>query len=61
MTLDNNRQSWSTLGLSDQFARHLGVFAKGELGKLQYQVSINDAITNGLDNRTPPDFDTGTP
>jgi hypothetical protein len=53
MTLDNNRQSWSTLGLSDQFARHLGVFAKGELGKLQYQVSINDAITNGLDNRTP--------
>lgn len=53
MTLDNNRQSWSTIGLSDQFARHLGVFAKGKFGKLQYRVAINDAITNGLDTRTP--------
>lgn len=53
MTLDNNRQSWSTLGLTDQFARHLGIFAKGSFGKLQYRVSINDAITNNLDTRTP--------
>ncbi len=51
LTLDNNRQSWSTIGLSDQFANHLGVFAKGNFGKLQYRVAINDAITNGLDNR----------
>lgn len=53
MTLDNNRQSWATIGLSDQFARHVGVFAKGKFGKLQYRVAINDAITNGLDARTP--------
>ncbi|WP_291870092.1 hypothetical protein [Maribacter sp.] len=53
LTLDNNRQSWSTIGLSDQFARHLGVFAKGKFGKLQYRVAINDAVTNGLDARTP--------
>ncbi|MDP3359136.1 MAG: hypothetical protein Q8S41_07280 [Lutibacter sp.] len=53
MTLDNNRQSWSTIGLSDQFARHLGFFAKGKFGKLQYRVAINDAITNGLDTRIP--------
>lgn len=53
MTLDNNRQSWATLGLSDQFARHVGVFAKGRFGKLDYRVSINDAITDGLDTRTP--------
>ncbi len=53
MTMDNNRQSWSTLGLSDQFARHLGAFAKGSFGKLQYRVSINDALTNNLDTRTP--------
>lgn len=53
LTLDNNRQSWSTIGLSDQFARHLGIFAKGKFGKLQYRVAINDAITNGLDARTP--------
>lgn len=53
LTLDNNRQSWSTLGLSDQFARHLGIFAKGSFGKLQYRVAINDALTNSLDQRTP--------
>ena len=53
MTLDNNRQSWSTIGLSDQFARHLGIFAKGKFGKLQYRVAINEALTNGLDGRTP--------
>ena len=51
MTLDNNRSSWSTLGLSDQFARHLGVFAKGNIDKLQYQVAINNAISDGLDSR----------
>ena len=51
LTLDNNRQSWSTIGLSDQFARHLGVFAKGSFGKLQYRLAVNDAITNGLDAR----------
>lgn len=53
MTLDNNRQSWSTIGLSDQFARHIGIFAKGKFGRLQYRVAINDAATNSLDTRTP--------
>lgn len=53
MTLDNNRQSWATIGLSDQFARHIGLFAKGKFGKLQYRVAINDALVNTLDNRDP--------
>lgn len=53
MTLDNNRQSWATIGLSDQFARHLGVFLKGKFGKLQYRLAVNDAVVNGLDARTP--------
>ena len=53
LTLDNNRASWSTLGLSDQFARHLGFFAKGTLGKFQYQVAVNNAISNSLDTRSP--------
>lgn len=48
MMLDNNRQAWATLGLSDQFARHMGVYVKGKFGKLQYRVSINDALTNNL-------------
>ena len=52
MTLDNHRQAWATIGLSDQFARHLGVFAKGKFNKLQYRISINDASANSLDGRT---------
>ncbi len=55
MTLDNNRQSWATIGLTDQFARHIGIFGKGKFGKLQYRVAINDAITNGLDSRDAGD------
>jgi hypothetical protein len=53
MTMDNNRQSWSTIGLSDQFARHLGVFGKGSFGRLQYRVSIDQALRTSLDGRMP--------
>ena len=56
MTLDNNRQSWATLWLTDQFARHLGVFAKGSFDRLQYRVSINEALVNGLDMRDAADL-----
>ncbi|NHN25783.1 hypothetical protein FIA58_008865 [Flavobacterium jejuense] len=48
MTLDNQRQAWATLGLSDQFARHLGIYMKGSFGKFQYRVSVNEAETNNL-------------
>lgn len=51
MTMDNNRASWSNLGLSDQFARHIGIFAKGNFGRLQYNVAINEAIVNTLDSQ----------
>lgn len=54
MTLDNNRQSWAVLGLSDQFARHLGVYVKGRVGRMQYRVSYNEAITNTLDASNDP-------
>ncbi len=54
MTLDNNRQSWATIGLSDQFARHVGIYAKGAIGKLQYRVSINESGTNTLQEGTDP-------
>jgi hypothetical protein len=60
MTLDNNRQSWATIGLSDQFARHMGVYAKGSFGKLQYRVSVNEAITNGLNVGGVPTSDVAT-
>ena len=48
MTLDNQRQAWATLGLSDQFARHIGFYAKGSIEKFQYRVSINESMTNNL-------------
>lgn len=48
MTLDNTRQAWATIGLSDQFARHMGVYLKGNFGKLQYRLAVNDAVTNNL-------------
>ena len=48
MTLDNYRQAWATLGLSDQFARHLGIYAKGKIGKLRYTLAVNDPIANAL-------------
>ncbi|MFI8606462.1 hypothetical protein ACIGCP_18490 [Cellulophaga baltica] len=52
MTMDNHRQAWATIGLSDQFARHLGFFAKGNFDRLQYRVAINDASASSLDSRT---------
>lgn len=54
MMLDNQRQSWATIGLSDQFARHMGVYLKGKFGRLQYRVSINDAVRNNLQASTSP-------
>ena len=48
MTLDNFRQSWAQLGLSDQFGRHLGVYAKGSLGKVRYSFALNEAIVDAL-------------
>lgn len=53
LPLDNNRQSWATFGLTDQFGRHIGVYGKGKFGKLQYRVAINDVLKNGVDDRDP--------
>ena len=52
MTLDNNRPSWSTLGLSDQFANHLGVFLNGSYGKFNYRLNVSDALVKTLDGNT---------
>jgi hypothetical protein len=51
LTLHNNRASSATIGLSAQFAIHIGVFDKGNFDKFQYQIALNDAVVNGLDNR----------
>lgn len=59
LTLDNTRQAWATIGLSDQFARHMGVYLKGKFGKLQYRVAVNDAITNNLQAAATPTLNSG--
>ncbi len=52
LTLDNNRADWSTLGLSDQYSNHLGMFAKGRIGKLNYRLALSDAATTTLDGNS---------
>ncbi len=42
MSFDAPILNWATIEATDQFARKLGLFAKGRLGKLAYQVAIND-------------------
>ncbi|WP_343486574.1 hypothetical protein [Allomuricauda sp. d1] len=54
MTLDNNRQSWAVLGLSDQFARHIGVYVKGKFGKFFYNLSLDEAVANNLQAGVAP-------
>ncbi|MCD8454947.1 hypothetical protein LNJ08_11160 [Tenacibaculum finnmarkense genomovar ulcerans] len=49
VTLSNNRSSWATVGLADQFARQLGVFIKGSLDRVNYRFSINEATISTLD------------
>ncbi|MEM9835934.1 MAG: porin [Bacteroidota bacterium] len=43
MTLDQPRpfSPWHSLGYGDQFARHLGIYAKGNFGKFDYRVALN--------------------
>lgn len=39
--------NWPTIDASDQFARYLGVYAKGQIGPLDYRISVNDPfLTN---------------
>ena len=49
LPLDNARHAWATIGTSDQFARHMGVYAKGKVGKLDYRFAWNSPIVNSLD------------
>lgn len=47
MTLDNPRPfvHWHSLGITDQFARHLGTYFKGQIGKFDYRLAINNPLT----------------
>ena len=49
LPLDNPRHGWPTIGTTDQFARHLGMYAKGQVGKLDYRIAWNSAMVNSID------------
>jgi hypothetical protein len=46
MTLDQSRPfvQWHSLGITDQFARHLGAYAKGKIGKFDYRFAVNNPL-----------------
>ncbi|MEO1049759.1 MAG: porin [Bacteroidota bacterium] len=46
MTLDQARPftHWHSLGVTDQFARHMGVYAKGRLGQFDYRFAVNNPL-----------------
>lgn len=52
MTLDQSRPfiHWHSLAVTDQFARHLGIYAKGQIGKFDYRFAMNNPGRNGLQN-----------
>ncbi|WP_165370498.1 hypothetical protein [Hymenobacter persicinus] len=47
LTMDLPLTNFPTIEQTDQFARWLGIYAKGRIGKFDYRVSMNDAfLTN---------------
>lgn len=63
MTMDQSRPfaHWHSLGNTDQFARHLGFYAKGTLGeKFQYRLAANQRMNpaNALRGATSYNGDT---
>ncbi|WP_299825116.1 hypothetical protein [uncultured Pontibacter sp.] len=47
MAIDAPIFNWATIDAADQFARMLGVYAKGKIGKLDYRMAVNDPfVTN---------------
>lgn len=50
MTLDQSRPfiGWHSLGITDQFARHLGIYAKGAMGKFDYRIALNSPLRNNI-------------
>lgn len=60
MTLDAPIFNWPLIERTDQFARQMGVYAKGQLGRLDYRVAVNNPFTFGLhekDVKSPEAFE----
>ena len=48
MTMDAPIFNWFNIEATDQFARQFGIYAKGQLGKLDYRFSVNKPFVNGI-------------
>jgi len=59
MTLDHTRPfiGWHSLGYTDQFARHIGIYAKGQIGKFDYRLAVNEPLANNLEAESEPQTD----
>ncbi len=42
MAIDAPIFNWANIDKTDQFGRFLGIYAKGQIGKLDYRLSVND-------------------
>ena len=55
LTLDAPLTNWPTIDAIDQFARGLGAYAKGRVGKLDYVFSVNESmLTNQTGDLSTP-------
>lgn len=57
MTLDAPIFNWYNIEATDQFARQFGIYAKGQLGKLDYRLHLNKPFLSGT---KPSDLKTQT-
>ena len=48
LTVDSPVFSWPLIDNSDQFARQMGIFAKGKYGKFEYRLSLNKPFATDL-------------
>jgi len=48
LTLDAPIVNWPLIEVSDQFARQMGIFAKGKVGKLEYRFAINKPYATSI-------------
>lgn len=49
MAIDAPIFNWPLIDNSDQFARQVGVFAKGKINKLEYRFSVNKPFSTNID------------
>lgn len=52
MTLDAPIFNWYNIEATDQFARQMGIYAKGQLGKLDYRIHLNKPFAFGVNPST---------